>query len=277
MNGGPGGRFTRTCQIYVLKDGVSMDADFAEEMMGERRRLPSYRENHQCVWKYGFEWTKALYVTPSPTLEPTEAPTTIPTELVSTCDITVKTKHSVSSCDFGTSFGCTGDNMFVDHGCRATFYVNGGEVTCSSHGYQYEECTIPVPSVPWPKSHRCFGNAIVRYASHCGSDEDICTVEIKTQDECQEICAGLDECVGFTYSFADFGFMQLGTCAPQSASCNFVEEGECETDRKACFFTKPGLAETNMQSYEAAVSGDLNELKRTNTALREALESLMGA
>jgi len=61
MNGGPGGHQTRTCQIYVLKDGVSLAAVAADELTEGRRRLPSYRENHQCVWKYGFQWTEASH------------------------------------------------------------------------------------------------------------------------------------------------------------------------------------------------------------------------
>merc|ERR1719461_1909013 len=56
IRGGP-----RTCWNYVLKN-ARMDSDVAEELTEERRRLPSYREHHQCYWKYGLKWTKAYHV-----------------------------------------------------------------------------------------------------------------------------------------------------------------------------------------------------------------------
>ncbi|XP_013383892.1 lectin ADEL-like [Lingula anatina] len=61
----------------------------------------------------------------------------------------VMKKRSVSDCNMGNSFALYGCNLWVNHGCRARFYVNFDcqnmrttSATCSSHGYTYATCPI---------------------------------------------------------------------------------------------------------------------------------------
>ncbi|XP_023931597.1 lectin ADEL, partial [Lingula anatina] len=75
---------------------------------------------------------------------------------------TVMTKRSRSSCDVGHSFAVNGCDLWVNHGCRARFYVdfNCGNVKksnadCSSHNYKYFECPVDgvITSINVAKKH----------------------------------------------------------------------------------------------------------------------------
>lgn len=55
---------------------------------------------------------------------------------VDTCRIAIKKQDSHASCEMGKSFGCYDGNstMWVDHGCRGSFIVDGAPVFCEPDG-----------------------------------------------------------------------------------------------------------------------------------------------
>mmetsp|Transcript_27568 Transcript_27568/g.66443 ORF Transcript_27568/g.66443 Transcript_27568/m.66443 type:complete len:492 (-) Transcript_27568:41-1516(-) len=56
------------------------------------------------------------------------------------CEITMVKKVSSSACTEGTSFGCEGNMMWVDKGCRADFQCNGKSLHCASRGFVHDTC-----------------------------------------------------------------------------------------------------------------------------------------
>jgi len=143
-----------------------------------------------------------------------------------------------------------------------------------------------VASVLWSPTIDCngnagtAGNAIITYNSESRSPCQVemgCHTERKTRAQCQEICAGMANCAGYSYwagVSALWGPGEHTSCVLRSASCPNDSERTCETPRFICFFKKP---QANTQGLAESDEAEVSELRQTNILLKEALQRLTEA